>query len=144
MDLHELVYVSLATREMSIDDLTALLEESRENNARLGITGLLVYHRREFMQVLEGSRAEIFALYETICGDERNRQNHLMWDGPVTQRSFADWSMAFLTPDDMPLEGNPAYSTFLQAGLRQHVLDAPPTVGKTFLLSLRDDFLAAA
>ena len=141
MEFHELIYVSAATREMSLSDLTELLDQSREKNSRLHITGLLVYHRREFMQLLEGQKEDIFSLYETICGDDRNQQNRLMWDGPVAQRSFEDWSMAFLIPGELSLEGKPAYSSFLQHGLSQQVLGSSKTVGKTFLMTLRDDFL---
>lgn len=141
MDLHELVYVSVATREMSPLDLIALLDQSRDKNGRLRITGLLVYHQREFMQLIEGNKADIFSLYDTICRDDRNQQNHLLWDGPIAQRSFADWSMAFLAPGDLSLEGKPAYSDFLQRGLSAQVLSTPKTTGKKFLLTLRDDFL---
>lgn len=141
MELHELIYVSAATKEMAAEDLNSLLDQSREMNVRLGITGLLVYHHREFMQLLEGNKADIFSLYEAICLDERNQQNHLLWSGPIEQRSFADWSMAFLAPGDLALEGRPAYSDFLQHGLGQLALDAPRTMGKTFLMTLKDDFL---
>lgn len=138
---YELIYISLATREMSSADLVDLLKQSREKNARLKITGLLVYHRREFMQVLEGSKADIFSLYETICKDDRNQQNKLLLDGPVAQRAFADWSMAFITPSELVLERMPAYSKFLETGLIAQPPGAPPSRAKTFLLSLRDDFL---
>lgn len=49
--------------------------------------------------------------------------------------------MAFITPADLPLTGKPAYSDFLQAGLSQQAFGTPHTAGKTFLLTLRDDFL---
>jgi len=141
MALHELIYVSMATREMSLDDLTDLLDQSHQKNARLHISGLLVYHNKEFMQLLEGNKEDIFSLYDSICRDDRNTQNYLLWDGPIQQRSFANWSMAFLAPGELSLEGNPAYSTFLQYGLRQQAMRTPKTVGKSFLTSLRDDFL---
>jgi len=141
MSSHELIYVSLATREMSPEDLIELLQQSREKNARLNVTGLLVYHRREFMQLLEGSKADIFSLYDTICRDDRNQQNRLLWDGPMTQRAFADWSMAFIAPDKLDLERMPAYSTFLETGFIAQVSGAPKSLAKSFLISLRDDFL---
>ena len=141
MELHELIYVSLATREMSISDLTNLLDQSRHKNTRLNITGLLVYCKREFMQLLEGNKDDIFSLYDTICKDGRNTQNHLMWTGPIQQRSFADWSMAFLLPGELSLEGKPAYSSFLQHGLNAQAMSTPKTMGKSFLISLREDFL---
>jgi len=37
-----------------------LLAQSREKNASLGITGLLVYGKREFIQLLEGNKKDIF------------------------------------------------------------------------------------
>jgi hypothetical protein len=37
-----LVYVSSAKQLFSEQDLKALLEQSRDNNARLGLTGLLL------------------------------------------------------------------------------------------------------
>lgn len=141
MELYELVYISIATRKMSTADLAELLDQSREKNARLNITGLLVYHNREFMQLLEGDKSTVFSLYETICKDPRNVQNHILYDGPIQQRSFANWSMAFLAPAEQPLADKPAYSDFLQNGLSKQVINTPKTAGKSFLLMLRDDFL---
>lgn len=40
--MHELIHVSLANRKMSPEELLSLLLQSREKNARLDITGLLV------------------------------------------------------------------------------------------------------
>ncbi|MCY7309113.1 MAG: BLUF domain-containing protein, partial [Rhodoferax sp.] len=116
MDLHELTYCSRATHEMSPAELSELLEQAREHNARHGITGLLVYRQQEFMQLLEGDRNVIFALYGSICADPRNRRNYLMWDEPITQRAFPDWGMAFLSLDGIDLLGKPGYSDFLDAG----------------------------
>jgi len=127
---------------MSIADLTNLLDQSRTKNKRLNITGLLVYHKREFMQLLEGNKDDIFSLYDTICKDGRNMQNHLIWEGSIQQRSFADWSMAFLLPGDLSLEGKPAYSSFLEHGLNAQAMSTPETTGKSFLVFLRDDFLS--
>jgi hypothetical protein len=142
MELHELIYVSLAESEMSTADLTAMLEQARERNTKIGITGLLVYRRQEFTQILEGNKADIFALYDRICKDKRHKGQYLMWDGPIQQRSFADWSMAFLTPSDASLKGKPAYSGNLKIGPSQRVQSLPKTMGiRMFLLSLRDDFL---
>ena len=142
--LHELIYVSLAAREMPLADLTDLLTECLERNRRFNITGLLVYHNREFMQLLEGRKEDVLALYDVIVRDERHQQVHLMWDGAIEQRSFADWRMAFLMPGELSLDSNPAYSRFLQDGLSHYSAGMTETVGRQFLLSLRDDFLKVA
>ena len=142
MELHELIYVSLAEGDVSTADLTDMLLQCRQKNTKRGITGLLVYHRHEFTQILEGDKAEVLALYDKICADKRHRLPQVLWDGPIEQRSFADWSMGFLTPSDISLEGKPAYSSYLKTGLHQEILSSPTTMGrKMFLLSLRDEFL---
>ncbi len=141
MALHELIYTSLATREMSPSDLTGILDQAREKNARRNITGLLVYYRQTFMQSLEGDKAEIFSLFDTISQDTRATKSYLMWDAPIEQRSFPSWSMAFLAPGDLSLEENPAYSNFLATGFGQEVPGSRNTLGKQFLMSLRNDFL---
>jgi hypothetical protein len=48
-----LVYASSAKQLFSEEDLTALLQQSRDNNTRLGLSGLLLYKDGNFMQVLE-------------------------------------------------------------------------------------------
>lgn len=142
MELHELVYVSLAEWAMSTADLTALLEQAREKNTRLNITGLLVYHRGEFTQMLEGAKTDIFNLYATICEDVRHRAPYVLSHGSIGQRSFSHWSMAFLAPSDQSLEENPAYSSYLDTGLIEQVLSSAKTIGRRmFLISLRDQFL---
>lgn len=138
---HELVYTSCATREMNKKDLTELLEVSRDKNARLNITGLLVYHNREFIQLLEGAKKDIFDLYDTICEDERNTQNQLLWDGEIKQRSFTDWAMAFVDTRDIDTSELEAYSPFLKEGITSLNLTGSKSMGRRMLLAMRDKFL---
>jgi hypothetical protein len=51
MALHEIIYVSLASHAMRQAELLALLDEARVSNEARGITGLLMYHRHEFLQL---------------------------------------------------------------------------------------------
>jgi len=139
--LHELIYTSFATREMDENDLTDLLEQSREKNARLNITGLLVSYKREFIQLLEGEKSDIFSLYDTICKDERNQQNQLLWDGEIKERSFTDWSMAFLNIKDIDQTKLKAYSTFLKEGVPSLNLTGNKSMGRRLLMDMKDEFL---
>ena len=52
--LLSVVYSSTAVVPFSDHDLFELLEHSRENNARDGLTGMLLYRDERFLQVLEG------------------------------------------------------------------------------------------
>jgi len=64
MALHEIVYVSLASEEMTTQQLDALLTCCRLRNEKSQVTGVLVYHQREFLQLLEGEADAVNALFE--------------------------------------------------------------------------------
>jgi hypothetical protein len=138
MALHEITYVSLATHEMVQSALLQLLDQSRVYNVAHGITGLLMYHRQEFLQLLEGERDEVEALFATICRDRRHQQVYSMWEGPVAARSFDRWAMGFVSPDEAALRERPGYECVLNEGL---VSAGRGSNGKKILLQLRDDFL---
>lgn len=110
-------------------DILDILKVSREKNARLNITGLLVYQKRtrEFMQILEGEKQVIFDLLETIKTDERHQSLKLVYEGEVPKRSFKDWSMGFAdleSVDKSKLEG---VSEFLEEGYTHELIHDEPT-----------------
>jgi Sensors of blue-light using FAD len=138
MALYEIIYVSLASRDLPAEELAQLLDKARAHNATLGITGMMIYHRREFMQLLEGEQEAVQSLYDRIAGDPRHQQLRKIWDGPIRERGFSDWGMAFVAPDELDLRGKPGYQDLLDQGMRQAPGDS---TGKKLMLSLRDDFL---
>lgn len=93
--MHHIIYLSQATTAMTEDELAALLAQARQANEQRGVTGLLVYGDRQFLQVMEGEAEVLMPLYEHIAKDRRHTGLIKMADKPVAQRSFADWSMAF-------------------------------------------------
>ncbi|PTQ96946.1 FAD-dependent sensor of blue light [Mucilaginibacter yixingensis] len=90
-----LIYISTAVKLMTDDDLSSLLIESRDLNSQRNITGMLLYCHRTFIQVLEGDIADIDRTFASIKRDSRHRDVQLMITGPISYRSFADWSMGF-------------------------------------------------
>lgn len=139
MALYELIYVSFAVRPMGTAELTDMLDEFRVFNGAHGITGLLVYHRQEFMQLLEGEWGEVQALFDRIRRDDRHQQVHTLWEGALDARAFDGWSMAFFAPEPHDLLDHPGYGDLLAAGLvsqTQH-----PTRGRRLLMALREEFL---
>ena len=138
MALYEIIYTSLASRDLPPEELAQLLDKARVNNTAQGITGMMICHRREFMQLLEGEQAVVQALYDRIAVDPRHQQLRKIWDGPIRERGFPDWGMAFVAPDELALREKPGYQDLLDHGLRQGPGDS---TGKKLLLTLRDDFL---
>ena len=114
MSLYSLVYVSYARDDMSDAELSDLLAKSRENNAALGITGMLLYHNESFMQYLEGEKEEVLELYDRIAIDDRHTGVTLYFEREIEERNFADWSMGFNKIEDADVEGLPGYTDFLE------------------------------
>jgi hypothetical protein len=141
MALHELIYVSLADHAMTPDELRALLAQARIHNREHGITGLLIYRDREFMQLIEGEQDEVLALYRHIENDPRHRQMYRIWEGPIAKRSCQDWAMGYAEPADQTWHALPDGRQVLDDGL---FAAGQSSAGKRLLLRLRDEFLSSA
>ena len=91
----QIIYLSSATRTMSQADLEDILRTARENNARLGITGMLLYGNKTFIQILEGEEGVVHELVKTIKRDPRHTNFQIVKQKPIEQHEYADWSMGF-------------------------------------------------
>ncbi len=91
--LVRLLYASRAAESADQDMLLALLRQSRAANAEHGITGVLCFSGGIFLQVLEGGRMQVNALYNRIVADARHRDVVLLGYEEIAERRFAAWSM---------------------------------------------------
>ena len=73
--------------------LGAVLRQSQANNPKCGVTGLLCFSGSVFLQVLEGGRDRVNALYRRICADARHTDVVLLVYEEVNERRFGGWSM---------------------------------------------------
>ena len=94
-ELHALVYVSTATRSLSAEELHHLLDRARARNSREGVTGVLLYSHRNFIQYLEGPASGIEKVYAIIKADPQHHGIIELMHEPIQSREFSDWSMAF-------------------------------------------------
>ncbi len=101
-DLICLVYASHATGPISQEDLDEILRVSRENNAQLGITGVLLYSNGNFFQVLEGPKDNVLKLFGRIRKDPRHTGVVTYSCRTIEKRNFPKWTMGFrrITDDD--------------------------------------------
>ena len=98
--MHHLIYSSTSATLFSEQQLRTLLNQARANNEQQGLTGILLYHAGQFMQLLEGPPAAVHAVYSQIAQDPRHTSIIKLADKSVESRSFPDWSMAFRVLDD--------------------------------------------
>lgn len=139
--LYELLYTSVASTALTPEQQVALLEQAHSTNQKIGITGLLVYHRREFMQILEGEEAVVKALYAKICQDDRHTSVNTFWEGTIAERSFSGWSMGFVNIADIDVQTLEGYSDLLNEGLSSVHLKGTESIGRNLLVSLIEQIM---
>ena len=97
---HCIVYFSSSAELFDEKQLADIIEHSRVNNARLGITGVLLYVRGGIIQVLEGEKDVVEALYQRIERDNRHTNVNRLLSRPIQTRLFGEWSMGYETISD--------------------------------------------
>lgn len=122
-----LVYVSSTVKSLSPEELVDLLAKSRAANARLGITGLLLYKSGNVMQVLEGEAQNVRALYARISRDPRHEGLIVLVDRTAEKRQFPDWSMAYRDLNDAEVCSTPGYREFRHTPLTGAEFASDPT-----------------
>lgn len=87
-------YISEFADSLSPEDIESITRVSEANNARDGITGMLMASGQLFFQLIEGPDAAVDALYERILGDHRHKNVMVLGDerGDL-QRQCPDWAM---------------------------------------------------
>jgi hypothetical protein len=125
--ISQIVYASTALRAFTKPDLQALLQEIRQKNTELGVTGLLLYKDGNFMQVLEGEQEILTRLISVIEHDSRHQSLVVLLRGSSEQRSFPDWSMGFRDLADPSASKTPGYSDFMNTPLTDAEFSQDPS-----------------
>lgn len=98
--LRSLLYVSKST--LSLPEQGWQVEEivklSRHFNAKVNITGALMFTELYFAQFLEGPGDEIDALFKRIRRDPRHERLDIVRESVQEVRVFPGWSMAYSGP----------------------------------------------
>ncbi len=99
-NLYRLVYASKNLLQGSDSDIASavlqILEASQRNNVKVDVTGALLFNKGAFAQVLEGPRRNVEDTFERIQQDSRHGDVTVLQCGPVDDRGFPTWSMAFV------------------------------------------------
>ena len=135
--LIQLAYVSTAVTFMPREELTSMLDQAREKNARLGITGMLLYKDKSFLQVLEGEPGAVHELYQRIQRDDRHEKVKTLFDENVDARDFPEWTMGFQNLDGTDLNDLEGYSDFLDTPDTARAFFEHRTRAKNLLLLFR-------
>ncbi len=134
--LVRLLYASRAAEGVGAEELAAILRKSRHDNPGSGVTGLLCLSGGIFLQVLEGGRSQVSALYNRISQDPRHRDVVLLTYDEIAERRFAGWSMGVIDLSRL----NPA---LLLKYSEKAVLD-PYTLSGKVSMALFEELIATA
>lgn len=93
--LSRLIYSSEPAQPLDDQQVMDILSTARRNNERNDVTGMLVFDSQAFLQVIEGGRDQLSALYASLVRDARHRRLTILGMGPVDERAFSSWQMGF-------------------------------------------------
>ena len=94
--LVRLLYASRATNTLAQEELSKILSQSKVHNPESSITGVLCSSGPIFMQVLEGGRMQVNALYNLIAADPRHKDVVILSYEEISERKFSCWSMGLV------------------------------------------------
>ena len=115
--MHRIVYVSDVGRKLSDGDLEQIVDTARRNNAKEGLTGVLIFYEDRFFQVLEGDEEAVRSVYESIEKDPRHDDMVKIIEEGIAERSFGDWSMGLMTATRKQIEDEvEGFNDFFQGG----------------------------
>ena len=90
--LSQYLYISTAPTLLR-EEVEAILAASARNTPARGITGLLLFNGRNFLQLLEGEAGEVAGLMDTITADSRHAGVSVLDRRTIKARTCPDWAM---------------------------------------------------
>lgn len=92
---YSVIYRSKAEPSFKLSDVKEMLKLAQEKNAEHNVTGCLLYHKNQFLQLIEGEEATIKRLYANILYDRRHYDIKTVMERHTDTTLWSDWAMAF-------------------------------------------------
>ena len=94
--LQRAIYVSdaVGTAGASMLSIAQIVGVSVVNNRRDHLSGVLMHHRGQFMQLVEGARPDMDRLMARLTQDGRHENIRILHNGPAERRCFGAAPMA--------------------------------------------------
>jgi Sensors of blue-light using FAD len=116
--LSRMIYISTAVGPITTAVTGTILRSAQRHNPTNGITGVLCQGQGMYLQVLEGERSQVDALYARILLDKRHQHIVLRQQEDTPRRRYGKWAMAHIAlahlahPDTAP----PAFDPYTATG----------------------------
>lgn len=102
--IYRVAYVSEASAGFGPDDLAEIGVESVQRNTAADITGILVFDEGKILQILEGERGAVMALFEKISRDPRHVAIRQVAGAEQEARLLSCWSVISGQTSSAPAE----------------------------------------
>lgn len=135
--MRTITYVSTAKKLFTEDELLTLLEKSRDNNEKFGITGMLLYASGNFIQTIEGPEESIRQLYNNIRNDVSHQNVLTVIDEPLEERNFSGWHMGFAKLSKRDFNKIRGFYGIFSMPANENNIPAKESVAKSLLASFR-------
>jgi hypothetical protein len=106
--MYQLIFVSSASTDLTQVQFMDLALRARARNMELGITGVLAYKNRSFMQVIEGDEDRVKQLFASIEKDPRHTLISIVSEVEINSREYGGWAATFFDSSTQKYE----YITF--------------------------------
>ena len=94
--LSRMLYISTAVGPITTAVTGTILRSAQVHNPTNGITGVLCQGQGVYLQVLEGERSQVDALYARILQDKRHQDIVLRQQEDIKSRRYGRWAMAHI------------------------------------------------
>lgn len=129
-----LVYESTASAVFVEDELPELLVNAQARNAADDVSGLLLYDKGAFFQVLEGPDDKVRACFSRIAKDPRHKDILKLVEVQARRRNFDCWHAGMAGAENIPAYVQETIREFQSIHLRLRLLRSrrPEAVGEYY------------
>lgn len=93
--LRRLAWSSVPSPSFSAARLNEIAAQSRRNNERHHLSGMLLFTGAHFLGILEGEERDLGNLWSRLERDQRHRELIHIGDGLCGKRWFPEWMIAY-------------------------------------------------
>ncbi|GAA4642228.1 hypothetical protein GCM10023115_04510 [Pontixanthobacter gangjinensis] len=119
--MRQYVYISTATDNLRNEDVSDILAAALRNNVGSGITGLLIFNGRNFLQLVEGEQEALTKLMEKLALDKRHNGIVRLVDIAIDKRDCAEWTMRQIRLSDSVNARREELDAVLPTSLQPHI-----------------------
>ena len=140
--LTRMIYISTAVGPVTTAVTGTILRSAQMHNAANGITGVLCQGQGIYVQVLEGERSQVDALFARILLDKRHHNVTLRQQTDISHRRYGKWAMAHIDLAQITNLGKPTTTAPTDLSPIQPLVFDPYTATGEQVMAKMDELIA--